>query len=101
MLKTVEQVWRIFRILAGFTLLLAGVIMIITPGPGWLTILLGLGLLAAEFVWAQRLMERIKREGGRIRETVLGKSDKSGAPDAPATDPPAPESNSEESRGVR
>jgi len=101
MLKTVEQVWRIFRILAGFTLLLAGLVMIVTPGPGWLTILLGLGLLAAEFVWARRLMDRIKREGGRIRETVLGKSDKSAAPDTPAPDTPAPEPNSQESRGAR
>ncbi|HSC45700.1 MAG TPA: PGPGW domain-containing protein [Candidatus Acidoferrum sp.] len=82
MLKTVEQVWRIFRVLAGFTLLLAGIVMIVTPGPGWLTILFGLGLLAAEFVWARRLMERIKREGGRIRETVLGKSDKASATDS-------------------
>ena len=46
--------------------------MVITPGPGWLTILLGLSLLAAEFVWARRLMNRIKREGGRIKEAVLG-----------------------------
>ena len=74
-LTTVEQVRRIFRIVAGFTLLLAGVVMIITPGPGWLVIFLGLGLLAAEFVWARRLMDRIKREGGRIKETVLGLSD--------------------------
>jgi uncharacterized protein (TIGR02611 family) len=70
-LRTVEQVRRIFRIIAGFTLLLAGVVMIVTPGPGWLVILLGLGLLAAEFVWARRLMDRIKREGDRLRETVL------------------------------
>jgi tellurite resistance protein TerC len=68
--RTVEQVRRIFRIIAGFTLLLAGIIMIVTPGPGWLVILLGLGLLAAEFVWARRLMDRIKREGGRVREAV-------------------------------
>ena len=71
-LTTVEQVRRIFRIVAGFTLLLVGVVMIVTPGPGWLVILLGLGLLAAEFVWARRLMERIKHEGDRIKESVLG-----------------------------
>ena len=58
--------------MAGFTLLLVGVVMIITPGPGWLVISLGLGLLAAEFVWARRLMDRIKHEGGRIKDTVLG-----------------------------
>jgi len=33
-------------------------------------ILLGLGLLAAEFVWAKRLMDRIKRQGERVRSVV-------------------------------
>ncbi|HZS71800.1 MAG TPA: PGPGW domain-containing protein [Candidatus Acidoferrum sp.] len=69
--QTVEQVRRIFRIIFGFTLLLVGVIMLVTPGPGWLVILLGLGLLAAEFVWARRLMDRIKREGGRLKDAVM------------------------------
>ena len=69
-IRTVEQVGRLFRVVAGFTLLAAGVVMLLTPGPGWLTILLGLGLLAAEFIWAQRLMERIKRQGQRVRNAV-------------------------------
>jgi len=68
---SVEQVRRAFRIVAGFTLLAVGVLMLVTPGPGWLTIFFGLGLLAAEFIWARRLMERIKREGGRIRNAVM------------------------------
>jgi uncharacterized protein (TIGR02611 family) len=65
-LRTVEQVRRVFLIIAGITLLLAGGIMLVTPGPGMLVIFLGLGLLAAEFVWARRLMERIKHEGERL-----------------------------------
>ena len=70
-LRTVEQVRRVFLIIAGFTLLLAGGVMLVTPGPGRLVIFLGLGLLAAEFVWARRLMERVKHEGGRLRDAVL------------------------------
>ncbi len=70
-LRTVEQVRRVFLIIAGFTLLLAGGVMLVTPGPGMLAIFLGLGLLAAEFVWARRLMERIKHEGGRLKDAVL------------------------------
>lgn len=69
-LRTVEQVRRLSRIVGGFTLLLIGVVMLVTPGPGWIVILLGLGLLAAEFVWARRLMDRIKRESNRVREVV-------------------------------
>jgi len=70
-LRTVEQVRRVFLIITGFTLLLAGGVMLVTPGPGMLVIFLGLGLLAAEFVWARRLMERVKHEGGRLRDAVL------------------------------
>jgi uncharacterized protein (TIGR02611 family) len=70
-LRTVEQVRRVFLIIAGFTLLLAGGVMLVTPGPGMLVIFLGLGLLAAEFVWARRLMERVKHEGGRLRDAAL------------------------------
>lgn len=69
-LRTVEQVRRVFLIIAGFTLLLAGVIMLVTPGPGLLVIFLGLGLLAAEFVWARRLMDRMRRESGRVLDAV-------------------------------
>ncbi len=71
-LRTVEQVRRVFLVIAGFTLLLAGAVMLVTPGPGIAAILLGLGLLAAEFVWARRLMDRIKREGGKWKDAVMG-----------------------------
>jgi uncharacterized protein (TIGR02611 family) len=69
-LRTVEQVRRLSRIVGGFTLLLIGVVMLVTPGPGWLVIFFGLGLLAAEFVWAKRLMDRIKHQGERVRNAV-------------------------------
>lgn len=82
---TLDQVRRAFRIVSGFTLLLAGVIMLVTPGPGWVTILLGLSLLAAEFVWARRLMNRIKREGGRIKNVVLRQTEKSSPQDQSST----------------
>ncbi len=68
--RSIEQVRRFFRILAGFTLLLIGLVMLFTPGPGWLVIFLGLTLLAAEFVWARRLMDRMKHEGNSLKDTV-------------------------------
>ncbi len=69
---TIDQVRRFFKILGGFTLLGLGVIMLVTPGPGWLVIFLGLTLLAAEFVWARRLMDRMKEQGTRLKDSVLG-----------------------------
>jgi tellurite resistance protein TerC len=75
-IRTVQQAKRFLKILVGFTLLAAGILMIITPGPGWLTILLALGILAAEFVWARRLLDRLKKEGARLRDTVFPPADR-------------------------
>ena len=71
LIKTLQQAKRYVKIVFGFTLLVVGVLMIVTPGPGWLVILGGLGVLAAEFVWARRLLDRLKKEGGRLRDAVL------------------------------
>jgi uncharacterized protein (TIGR02611 family) len=68
---TIDQVRRFFKILGGFTLLGVGAVMLVTPGPGWLVIFLGLTLLAAEFVWARRLMDRMKEQGTRLKDSVL------------------------------
>lgn len=70
-LRTTERVRRVFLILAGFTLVVLGIIMIFTPGPGTPVILMGLGLLAAEFVWAKRIMKRVKHEGTRLKDILL------------------------------
>lgn len=71
LIKTVQQAKRYLRIVFGFTLLAIGVVMIVTPGPGWLTILLALGVLAAEFVWARRLLDRLKEQSVRLRDAVF------------------------------
>jgi len=76
LVKTIQQAKRYLRIVFGFTLLGTGIVMIVTPGPGWLTILIALGLLAAEFVWARRLLDRLKEHGGRLRDTVFPPADR-------------------------
>jgi uncharacterized protein (TIGR02611 family) len=70
-LKTLQQTKRFLKVLVGFTLLALGILMIATPGPGWLTIVLGLGLLAAEYVWARRLLDGMKEQGVRLRDAVF------------------------------
>ena len=35
--------------------------MLIVPGPGWLTIAAGLTILAADFPWARRAVDAIKK----------------------------------------
>ena len=71
--KTLHQAKRFLRIVVGFTLLLVGVLLLVGPGPGWLVILLGLGLLAAEFVWARRLLDSMKEKAMRVRKFVFSR----------------------------
>jgi len=68
---TVQQAKRWVKVVIGFTLLFLGVVMLVTPGPGWVAIGFGLALLAAEFVWARRLLNRLKAEGTRLRDVIL------------------------------
>ncbi len=45
---------------AGSSLVVAGVVLLVLPGPGTLVILAGLTLLATEFAWAARALDRVK-----------------------------------------
>jgi Putative transmembrane protein (PGPGW) len=99
MIKTLQQAKRFLTILFGFTLLALGIIMLALPGPGLLTIVLGLGILAAEYVWARRLLDRLKHHSDRLRSSIFQRDTTATTPapsDAPApsaaTAPPAPTS---------
>jgi uncharacterized protein (TIGR02611 family) len=71
LLKSLQQTKRFLKILFGFTLLVLGIVMIVTPGPGWLVIALALGVLAAEFVWARQLLDHMKEQGDRLKDQGL------------------------------
>jgi len=54
----------------GFAVVLLGVVMLFTPGPGWALIIFGLGLLALEFDWAERWLERVIKQVERASDQV-------------------------------
>jgi uncharacterized protein (TIGR02611 family) len=64
---------RAFVFLAGVIVLLLGIVMLIAPGPGVLTIALGLGILATEFIWARRLLKRLRQRGTIISRRLFRK----------------------------
>ncbi|HEY6420695.1 MAG TPA: PGPGW domain-containing protein [Candidatus Binataceae bacterium] len=68
--ETIRQAKRLIVAVVGFTVVLLGTLMIVTPGPGLLTIILGLSILGAEFVWARRLLKRLKRTGSQIASSI-------------------------------
>ncbi|MFE0747314.1 TIGR02611 family protein [Gordonia sp. NPDC058843] len=50
-------IYRIAVGTIGTIVLLCGIVAIPYPGPGWLIVFLGLGILASEFAWAHRLLK--------------------------------------------
>ncbi len=61
---------RIAVTVVGFVVLIAGVIMMVTPGPGVIAIIAGLAILASEWAWAERALDRAKRSGKAALETA-------------------------------
>ena len=49
---------RIAVFIAGVAVVVAGVAMLVLPGPGLVVIILGLAILATEFAWAERALDR-------------------------------------------
>ncbi|HKA15109.1 MAG TPA: TerC/Alx family metal homeostasis membrane protein [Myxococcota bacterium] len=55
--------WRVVVGIVGFTVLALGLAMLVLPGPGLLVIPFGLAILATEFVWARRWLQKIRGNG--------------------------------------
>jgi uncharacterized protein (TIGR02611 family) len=60
MIETLKKVRRIVVGIIGFTILIIGVLLLVLPGPAFLVIPLGLGILATEFLWAKKLLKKVK-----------------------------------------
>ena len=63
-------VHRAAIVVAGVLIVIAGIVMSGpgVPGPGIVTIIIGLGLLALEFDWAERWLERVIIWGDRTAD---------------------------------
>lgn len=46
--------------IVGGVVVLIGIVAIPYPGPGWLIVFAGLAILATEFPWAQRLLDKAR-----------------------------------------
>jgi uncharacterized protein (TIGR02611 family) len=61
----------LFRIafgIGGVVVTVAGVIMLITPGPAFVLIPIGLAMLSMEFVWAERLLVKSLEQAAVAQE---------------------------------
>ena len=62
---TYKAARRIVVGVVGATVLLLGVVMIITPGPAFVVIPLGLAILSIEFTWARSWLRKVREEISR------------------------------------
>ena len=76
--------------LAGGTVTAAGVVMLVTPGPGLLVIIAGLAILATQFTWAEQALDKVKARARSARDqAAVRRFDRreaaaaAAAPDAP------------------
>ena len=64
---TYKAARRIVIAVVGATVLLLGVVMLVTPGPAFVFIPLGLAILSIEFAWARHWLRK-------VRETISRRS---------------------------
>jgi uncharacterized protein (TIGR02611 family) len=75
---------RVAVTIAGFAVLLAGVAMLVLPGPGIVVIIAGLAILATEYVWAQRYLKIAKEKANQAKDAILRKKREVGEEEPPS-----------------
>jgi uncharacterized protein (TIGR02611 family) len=71
--RSVDHTYRMVVGIAGAIIVIVGIITIPLPGPGWLTVIAGLFVLATEFLWAEQLLEFTKRHVKRWTDWVTAR----------------------------
>lgn len=69
--RSLDTAWRVMVFTLGMTLLIAGLVMFVVPGPGWATIILALVVLGSEFTWATRALDPVKGAARRATQAAL------------------------------
>lgn len=57
----------------GTLLILAGLAMLVLPGPGWVAIFAGFAILATEFIWARRATRKGQALGHKAYARITGR----------------------------
>jgi uncharacterized protein (TIGR02611 family) len=68
--RSIDHAYRVAVGLVGGLIVCVGLVTIPLPGPGWLTVIAGLFVLASEFTWAERLLEFTRKHVARWTEWI-------------------------------
>lgn len=61
-MKTFKKIKRIIISIIGFTILFIGIMLLVLPGPAFIVIPIGLAVLATEFAWAKKILDKVKEK---------------------------------------
>lgn len=61
---------RALVLIVGISIVIVGIVMIVIPGPAIVVIPAGIALLATEFLWARRLLDRLKKTIASRTESI-------------------------------
>lgn len=71
-----KNIRKIVVLVIGATVILAGIAMLVLPGPGWLTIYVGVSILASEFLWAKWVLSQAQSRLKQLMQNGLKKPSK-------------------------
>ena len=69
-----SRIVRALYVVVGLTVLLGGLIMLVTPGPAFVLIPIGLAVLSLEFAWAERLLDRALEQADAAKRKAAAAS---------------------------
>jgi uncharacterized protein (TIGR02611 family) len=72
--KDRNKIVRVAFAVAGVTLVLGGLAMLVLPGPAFVVIPIGLALLSLEFAWAGRLLDKSLEKADAAKDRATGAS---------------------------
>jgi len=60
--------------IVGGSVLVVGVLMIVLPGPAFVVIPVGLGILSLEFAWARRWLKKVRDKAEAVAHSLSHKN---------------------------
>ena len=65
-----KQIKKLAVFVIGISIVLIGCLLFFTPGPAIIVIPIGLAILATQFEWAKKLLEKFKKTTAKISQTA-------------------------------
>ncbi len=71
--RIIRQAYRLIVLVVGLSIVALGLVLVVLPGPWTIPlVLLGLAILATEFVWARSLLQRAKVYALKAKDKARG-----------------------------